>query len=92
YFQYGYTTISIESADIPDKFIYHFDETNSTVNFSVPFFLLFILIPYADNYKELINIYIESNKNKTIHVSTDCKMDNHCFSNKYYNNTCTYNV
>ncbi|ORX35518.1 hypothetical protein BCR36DRAFT_263374, partial [Piromyces finnis] len=27
-----------------------------------------------------------------IDVSTDCKTDTQCFSNKCFNNTCTYNV
>lgn len=37
------------------------------------------------------NEYVESNKNKTMHVSTDYKTDNQCFSNKCTNNISTYN-
>ena len=51
----------------------------------------YILIPYAFGYKDVISSYIESKDNKTIHVSTDCKTDTQCFSNKCFNNTCTYN-
>jgi len=52
----------------------------------------YILIPYALGYDSFINQYIESNRNETISVSTDCKLDSQCFSNKCLNNTCTYNV
>jgi len=52
----------------------------------------YILIPYAIGYNDFISQYIKSNTNKTIHVSTDCRTDAQCFSNKCLNNTCTYNV
>jgi len=52
----------------------------------------YILIPYGYSYDEVISSYINSNNNKTIHVSTDCKTDNQCFSNKCFNSTCTYNI
>jgi len=51
----------------------------------------YILIPYAD-YRDAMSLYIESNINETIHVSTDCKIDVQCYSNKCFNNTCIYNV
>ena len=52
----------------------------------------YILIPFAPFYKNVISQYIKSNKNETIHVSTDCKTDTQCFSNKCINNTCTFNI
>jgi len=32
-----------------------------------------------------------NNNNKTISVSTDCKTDTKCFSNRCFNNVCIYN-
>jgi len=52
----------------------------------------YILIPYANGYNVHISSFIRSNSNETIHISTDCKTDTQCYSNKCFNNTCTYNV
>ncbi|ORX41607.1 hypothetical protein BCR36DRAFT_310523 [Piromyces finnis] len=52
----------------------------------------YILIPYINYYETTITNFIESNKNETIHVSTDCKTDNQCFSNKCINNRCVKNL
>ncbi|ORX57286.1 hypothetical protein BCR36DRAFT_367352 [Piromyces finnis] len=40
----------------------------------------------------IINVYIDSNKNETIHVFIDRKVDSQCFSNKCVNHTFTYNA
>ncbi|ORX40405.1 hypothetical protein BCR36DRAFT_339126 [Piromyces finnis] len=52
----------------------------------------YIFTSYIDDYEVTIANYIESNINKTIHVSTDCKTDSQCFSNKCINNRCIKNL
>ncbi|OUM57699.1 hypothetical protein PIROE2DRAFT_17225 [Piromyces sp. E2] len=94
YIQYGYIgTISIESVDIPDKLIYHLNTITSYIKNKPPKFYRYILTTYATGYENIISQYIDSHNNsETIHVSTDCKIDTQCFSNKCINNSCTYNA
>ncbi|ORX80872.1 hypothetical protein BCR32DRAFT_280171 [Anaeromyces robustus] len=123
--------ISIESNDIPNELIHHFNTSTSYVkykpqNFTIqnsgiqcdidapefckdnvcvcmkesmikPFIELpdqnghihkYILVPYSSYFESFIYEY---NNNETIYVSLECKNDAQCFSNKCFNNTCTYN-
>jgi len=50
----------------------------------------YILNPYTNDYKKNLYEYNDSN-NKTILVSTECKNDTQCLSNKCLYETCTYN-
>jgi len=50
----------------------------------------YILIPYVYGYENIILEYTENNKN--VSVSTDCKTNSQCFSNKCVNNLCDFNI
>ncbi|OUM61996.1 hypothetical protein PIROE2DRAFT_11811 [Piromyces sp. E2] len=56
------------------------------------YFHRYIFIPYASRYEPIIGEYIESNNNTNINVSTNCKTDTQCFSNKCFNNSCVFNI
>jgi len=121
--------INIESTEIPDELIYHFDINNTYDNTIMnndisghhcviqeveyckgkicaclygddikPFIDFpdnkgyvhrYILVPYANGYKNIISDYIGNNND--ISVSTDCRTNSQFFSNNCNNNTCTYN-
>ncbi|OUM56394.1 hypothetical protein PIROE2DRAFT_19011, partial [Piromyces sp. E2] len=96
----------IESNDIPDELIYHFNTTNSIIkndSQNIISFTRFTENPtiicntdnphyfsYAYGYKSIISNY-EYYNNDT-HVSVACKNNIQCFSNKCVNNTCTSNI
>jgi hypothetical protein len=52
----------------------------------------YILVPYTDINNNFIYNDDNSTNNETIYVSTNCKTDLQCFSNKCIANECTYNV
>ncbi|OUM59713.1 hypothetical protein PIROE2DRAFT_14684 [Piromyces sp. E2] len=52
----------------------------------------YILIPYVYDYEYIKAYYTKSNNNTNINLSTNCKTDTQCFSNKCIDNTCEYNA
>ncbi|OUM62487.1 hypothetical protein PIROE2DRAFT_11242 [Piromyces sp. E2] len=56
------------------------------------YFHRYIFIPYASEYEPVIGKYIKSNNNTNINISTNCKTDTQCFSNKCINNSCVFNI